>query len=148
MVPAKEVSGAKQMATILLIEPEVLVRGCIGECLRGCGYRVVEGTSADDVWAAIEAGTTPDIVLAEVQLPGAGNGFSLASELRQTHPGISVILISGIEDAAQKSIELCARQGTIHSPCRAEDLAREIHLALARRRSAQAADDESSGEES
>src|SRR5579862_7502259 len=58
----------KNVATILVIEPEVLVRASISEFLRSCGYRVIEGVTADDVWAAIGAGTSPDIVLAEVQL--------------------------------------------------------------------------------
>jgi DNA-binding response OmpR family regulator len=129
------------MTTIMVLESDVLVRTAISEHLRDCGYRVIEAVRAADVWAAAQAGTVPDVVFAGVRAGGDGGGFSLAQQLRQTHPGISVILTSGIADAAQKSSELC-EQGAVEKPYRPQDLARRIHLLIERRRSSQQSPDE------
>ena len=119
--------------TILVLEPDVLVRTTISEFLRECGYYVIEGVCAHDAWAVIQSGRRLDVVFSEVQLSDSVSGFSLASELRQTHPGIDVILNSGIESAAEKSSELC-EQGPMLKPYHPQEVATRIHLLLERRR--------------
>src|ERR1700761_4605431 len=78
-------------ATIIVVEPDVLIRMVIAKYLRECGFRVIEATEAADVWAAIDSGLKVDIVFTEVRLPGKTGGFSLASLVRQRHPEIDVI---------------------------------------------------------
>lgn len=124
--------------TIIVVEPDALVRMVIAKFLRDCGYRVIEGTEAADVWTAIDGGVRVDIVFAEVRLSGRTNGFSLASLLRQTHPEIDVILTSSPESAAEKSKELCD-DGPIGKPYRPEDVAARIRQVLARRGSSKKA---------
>lgn len=128
------------MVTVMVIEPDVLVRTTISEYLRECGYRVIEGVSSSDVWTVLKSQTRLEVVFAEVQLAGEGTasegaGFALAKELRQTQPDIDVILTSGIIDAAEKSGALCER-GPIAKPYHPRDVAARIHLLLERRRSA------------
>jgi DNA-binding response OmpR family regulator len=119
--------------SIMVLESDVLVRTTISEFLRECGYHVIEGVSADDVWTVIRSGRRLDVVFSEVQLSDLTGGFSLARALRQTHPGIDVILSSGIVDAAEKSSELC-EHGPISKPYHPQEVATRIHLALERRR--------------
>jgi CheY-like chemotaxis protein len=54
-----------------VVEPDILVRMVIADYLRDCGYKVVEGTNADDVLAVLGAGRKINIILAEVQLAGS-----------------------------------------------------------------------------
>jgi DNA-binding response OmpR family regulator len=121
------------VSSILVLEPDVLLRSTISEFLRGCGYHVIEGVSADDVWAVLQSGHRLDVVLSEVLLSGGTNGYSLASQLRQTHPGIDVILNSAMHTAAEKSSELCER-GAISKPYHPQEVASRIQLLLERRR--------------
>lgn len=121
------------MTTVMIIEPDVLIRAPISESLRACGYRVIEGVSAMDLWEVIESNTIVNIVMVDARLPGGVNGFGLAHQLRQTHEGIDVILTSGFADAAEKSIQLCER-GPMKGTYRRQDVARQIHLLLDRRR--------------
>lgn len=123
------------MITVMVIEPDVLVRTAISEYLRECGYRVIEGVCSSDVWTVLKSQTRLDVVFAELQLAGEGTGFALAKELRQTQPDIDVILTSGIIDAAEKSGALCER-GPIAKPYHPRDVAARIHLLLERRRAA------------
>lgn len=114
--------------TVMVLEPDVLLRMALSEYLRDCGYRVIEGVKAEDVWAVIKAGVILDVVFARVQPAG----FALASKLRQTHPGTDVILNSGVTDAVEKSSGLCGR-GPVKSPYRPETVARRIQQLLAGR---------------
>jgi DNA-binding response OmpR family regulator len=124
------------ITTIMVIEPDVIVRMAVSDFLRECGFRVIEGIEADDVWSVLDAQVTLHIVFAEVHLSDESAGFSLAKKLRQTRPNIDVILTSGIVDAAEKSSDLCG-QGPIKKPYHPQQLMDRIHLLLERRRSAE-----------
>jgi DNA-binding response OmpR family regulator len=106
----------------------------IAKFLRECGFKVIEGTQSDDVWAAIASGVQVDIVFTEVRLPGKTDGFSLASLVRQRHPEIDVILASSPEGAGEKSKELCD-EGPIGKPYHPEDVTARIRKLIERRRS-------------
>jgi hypothetical protein len=57
---AEGTSGEATLTTILVIEPDILVRMVIADYLRDCGYKVVEGVNADDVLAVLGAGRKID----------------------------------------------------------------------------------------
>lgn len=122
-------------SVVMVLEPDVLIRSTISDFLRECGYRVIEGVSADDAWTVIHSGQPLHVVFSEVRLAGTVNGFSLASSLRQTHPEIDVILNSGVDAAAEKSVELC-EDGPIRKPYHPQDVVTRIRVLLERRRSA------------
>jgi DNA-binding response OmpR family regulator len=121
-------------STIIVLEPDVLVRMVIAKYLRECGFRVIEGTAAGDVWAAIDSGLDIDVVFAEVRLAGETDGFSLARLVRQKHPQIDVILTSSVDGAAEKSRQLCD-DGPVGKPYHPEDVAARIRQLRARRSS-------------
>jgi len=126
--------NADSALSILVVEPDVLVRTAIAQYLRDCGHKVIEGTAAQDVWTALETPTRVDVVFSEVQLPGEIDGFSLARRIRQTHPDIDVILTSSVVGAVEKSKELCD-EGPIGKPYHPTDLLTRIQRLRARRRS-------------
>lgn len=119
---------------VMVIEPEVLVRMTIAEVLRDCGYKVIEGIVAEDVWTVIASGAHLDIVFSEVRLAGGPDGFALARDLRRMNPEIDVILTSGVDGAAEKSKELC-EEGPLKKPYQSQDVVARIKLLLERRRS-------------
>jgi CheY-like chemotaxis protein len=114
---AEGTSGEATLTTILVIEPDILVRMVIADYLRDCGYKVVEGVNAAGAlrcWkpekserrrspAVLEAGKKIDVVLAEIRLAGSLDGFGLGRQLRENHPEIDVILTSGVTRAAAKA---------------------------------------------
>jgi CheY-like chemotaxis protein len=119
--------------TIMMVEPDVVIRMVIAEHLRDCGYRVIEGVAAEDVWTVLESGRRVDVVLADVKLSGNVDGFSLAHRIRQTRSDIDVILTSGIAGAAQESHDLC-QEGPIKKPYEPKDVESKIKILLERRR--------------
>jgi DNA-binding NtrC family response regulator len=127
---------SKPAATIVVVDPDVLVRNSISEYLRECGYRVIEALSAEEVWRVLASEARVDVVFAEVRLPGEMQGFALSKTLRQTHPEVDVILTSGISDAAEKARDLCD-EGPIEKPYQPKDIVARIHRLLEHRRNSQ-----------
>ncbi len=127
--------SADTKRVVMVVEPDVLIRTSIAEYLRGCGYKVIEGAAAGDVWIVLDSSIALDVVFAEVNLPGHTDGFALARRLRQTHPQIAVILSSGVAGAADKSEALCD-EGPVKKPYQATDIAAQIRQLLERRRAA------------
>lgn len=120
------------LTTIMVLEPDVIVRAEISDYLRECGYRVIEGVSAQDVHDIIHSGTRLDAILTEVHLIGASSGFQLATEVRQTRPEVAVILVSSIKNVVEKAGDLCGR-GPIKKPYRPEEILRRIQVLMERR---------------
>jgi DNA-binding response OmpR family regulator len=125
----------KDLKTIMMVEPDVVIRMVISEHLRDCGYRVIEGVAAQDVWTVLGSGRRIDVVLADVKLAGDEDGFSLSRRIRQTRSDIDVILTSGISGVAQESHDLC-EEGPIKKPYEPRDIESRIKILLERGRTA------------
>jgi DNA-binding response OmpR family regulator len=124
--------------TILVIEPEIIVRMTVADYLRECGYKVVEGGTAEDAFAVLAAGQRVDFILSEVALSGRTDGFGLSRQVRERYPGVDVILASGTSGAAAKAENLC-QEGPLKKPYHPEEIVRRINLLIERRRTAPAA---------
>ena len=122
-------------STILVIEPDILVRMTIADYLRECGYRVFEGVTADDAVTVLGTRQKIDVIFAEVQLGGSMDGFGLAQWLREKHPGVDLILTSGIARAAEQAADLCD-EGLLEKPYHPQEVVRRINIFLERRRTA------------
>jgi DNA-binding response OmpR family regulator len=127
--------AASAITTIFVLEPDVLVRIALADYLRECGYKVLEGATADDALAFLDTGQKIDVIIAEVRLPGRLDGFGLARWIRRNHPGIDVILTSGIAGAAETAGDLCD-DGPVGKPYHPQEVVRRINILIERRRSA------------
>jgi CheY-like chemotaxis protein len=131
--PSQPGSGAADSLTVIVVEPDILARMVIAEYLRECGYKVIEASTADDVLAVLGAGQQIAIVMAEIQLAGAMDGFALAQWVRTNYPSIDVILTSGVAKAADKAGDLCD-SGPLQRPYHPQEVVRRISMLRERRR--------------
>jgi DNA-binding response OmpR family regulator len=120
-------------STILVVEPEILVRMVIASYLRECGYKVLEGVSAADVMAVLDSGHKVDAVFSEIRLNGELDGFELACWVREHHPGVDVILTTSAARAADRAGGLC-EDGPLEKPYHPQEILRRINLLRERRR--------------
>jgi DNA-binding NtrC family response regulator len=121
-------------STVLVVEPDILDRMVIASYLRDCGYRVLEGVTAADVMAVLNAGQKIDVVFSEVRLDGSVDGFGLACWVHEHYPGVDVILTTGAARAADEAGELCD-DGPLEKPYHTQEVVRRINLLRERRRS-------------
>jgi DNA-binding response OmpR family regulator len=121
------------MITILVIQPDILVRMVVADYLRVCGYRVIEGIAADDAVAFLKARHKVDVILCEVALRGNLDGFGLARWVRERYQDVDVILTAGTRGAAAKAKGLCI-EGPLEQPYHPQEIVRRINLLIDRRR--------------
>ena len=87
--------------TVLVVEPDLLVRAPLTEYLRHCGYRVFEAVNAHEASLVLDhAKFRVDVVLSAVEMPGSMNGFQLLHWVRLRHPETEVILAGTVHRAA------------------------------------------------
>ena len=93
MAPAPR--AEKPPACLLVVEDEILVRVLIADELRAEGFSVVEAATADEALSYFQAGVRVDLVLSDIEIPGALNGLDLIKRLRAEAPHLPTVLTSG-----------------------------------------------------
>jgi CheY-like chemotaxis protein len=80
---------------VLLVEDNEVVAAATGALLRGFGWSVEHAGDAETALEMIDGGALPDVVLADIAMPGAFDGAQLAVHLRHTYPRLRVVLMTG-----------------------------------------------------
>jgi CheY-like chemotaxis protein len=80
---------------VLLVEDELLVRLSAAEALRKAGFRVVEAVNGEEAMALLASGLAPQIVFTDVRMPGAIDGLTLLSFIRENAAQSLVFVTSG-----------------------------------------------------
>jgi DNA-binding NtrC family response regulator len=112
--PAESVAAIQ---AVLLVDDDALIRLCLAEYLRDCGYRVLEASNADEAVAILKKPDIQiDVVLSAVEMRGTTNGFGLANHARELRPGLEVILAGTAEGAAHEAGDLCQEGPMLRRP--------------------------------
>jgi CheY-like chemotaxis protein len=124
-------TAPRPVATVLVVEDEVLVRVAIGAHLRDRGYRVIETGTAEEARAALETGEPIALVFSDINLPGAWQGTDLAAWLRGFAPEVKVILTSS---AFHSLAGLKSCDSFLPKPYLAEEVTASVEELLGRER--------------
>jgi DNA-binding NtrC family response regulator len=81
---------------ILVIEDDQIMRDAVAEWLESAGYGVRKAGDGDEGLAAVRV-AVPTLVVTDIYMPGTSGAIVIA-ELKQRHPEIPVIAISGLFD--------------------------------------------------
>lgn len=90
------------MATIVVVDHEALIRESFAEWLTSAGHQVLVATSAEEARALLTPNT--DVLLSDISMADAAAGFDLLEYTRTRRPGTAVVLCTGmptIETAIQ-----------------------------------------------
>jgi len=91
--------------SVLLIDDEELVRMATAEMIRDLGHSVVEASGGADALARLDSGLSVDLVVTDYKMPGIDGG-ELSRRIRETHPQIPVLLITGYAGPTDDIINL------------------------------------------
>lgn len=117
--------------TILVVEDEPAIRSLTERQLARHGYTVFRAADAADALRFVEGYQGAlDLVVADVLMPGA-SGPELVRHLRQRHPGVRVLYMSGFTDQDRPVFESGA--AFIAKPFQMSDLLRQVHALLSAR---------------
>ena len=120
-------------ATLLIIEPDILVRHPLAEYLRECGYEVLEALNAAEArqLIGVHAGAV-DVVLADASGAG-GEGAGFAAWMRSEYPEVEVILAGSPERATEEAGTLCEAGPALAKPYDHQHVLERIRRLLAGR---------------
>lgn len=115
--------------TILLVDDEALVRSVAAMTLKAAGYRVIEAASPEDAMVVSETHDGPiHLLLSDVSMP-AMNGAKLARIIRQSRPGLRVVLSSGYGEESTSGADDVLFLAKPYTP---DELLAHIRTALAK----------------
>lgn len=81
--------------TILIVEDDASVRRLCQRALRQMGYRTELAKDGHEALEALEAMPRCDLVLTDIVMPPGMNGKELAAVIRDRHPGLRIVYMSG-----------------------------------------------------
>lgn len=87
------------LAKILLVEDEIEILDAITEYLEREGYAVTRAVDGAEALRRVD-NERPDLVLLDVGLPGL-SGLEVLRRLREDHPRVPVVMLTGLNDEAQ-----------------------------------------------
>lgn len=124
--------SAPDRLTVMVVESDILVRMVLAEYLRDCGYKVIEGSCAEDAFTVLRSDIKVHMLFTEVRLSGDSDGFALAKTTRELYPDVDVVLTSSVANAADKAGDLCA-EGVLQKPYHPDEVIRRINILRDRR---------------
>ena len=108
MNPLPESTKPVRTDTVLVLDDDVLIRMPICQYLRDCGYRVLEAGSVDEATIILQKQDIQvDVLLTDIEIPGAMNGFAFAQWVRSVRPELHIVLAGTPERTTRAAGELC-----------------------------------------
>jgi two-component system, response regulator PdtaR len=91
---AQDAGREANLARVLLVEDEAIVRLDLASELRGARYDVVEAANSRDALAILDSQPI-DLLISDVVMPGPMDGVALAAHAREVNPRVKIIIVSG-----------------------------------------------------
>jgi two-component system, response regulator FlrC len=92
---------------ILVVEDDPDIQHCLSDCLAAWGFDTQVAATARQALAAVEVANYRGVILG-VHMPGM-NGIELLGRLRESHPGLPVIMLTGDPALRERCLALGAR---------------------------------------
>lgn len=129
-----DILSVPDQESVLVVEGEVLARMIIADYLRKCGYKVLEAASGEQAIAILsDTQIKIDVVLSDLQMTGAIDGFALSQWIKANRPEIEVVLTGSVQQSADAAGKLCD-DGPLPKPYHPQTVVNRIRRLRAGRR--------------
>ncbi|MES2104961.1 MAG: ATP-binding protein [Pseudomonadota bacterium] len=91
----KESSPSMPAATLLLVEDDTLIRDTVRPALELAGLDVTVARDGDEALRILDSGSSFDLILSDIVMPGATNGIALARAITERFSGTHIVLATG-----------------------------------------------------
>ncbi|HEX2552726.1 MAG TPA: response regulator [Microvirga sp.] len=100
MATRTSASGSSARPVVILTEEDTRQRKDIAAYLEGEGFSVVEAGDSDEALSRLKDRPEALGFVTDAHVPGSIDGFELARRVRERHPALAVVLVSGHSDAS------------------------------------------------
>jgi CheY-like chemotaxis protein len=94
-LPSLYEEGGTEVATVLIVEDEILIRDVVQIELEDAGYDVIVANNAEAAIAILEARADIHLVFTDIDMPGSMDGLKLAACVRDRWPPVHIIITTG-----------------------------------------------------
>ena len=116
---------------VLVADDDDAVRNMLREALERDGFEVVEATNVREALSCIAAESF-DVLLADLHMPHSGDGFTVVSAMRHTHPHAATFVLSGYPELEEALAAIRAQTDEVLvKPIEIAELRKLIHERLA-----------------
>ena len=117
---------------MLLVEDENLIRVTLAEMLEEAGYVVIEAATGDEACQLIRGVHGFDVLLTDIQMPGAADGIDVAHHFQAYHPNAPVVFMTGRPDVLSRIGQLAETETLLRKPFRPRQMLEAIDGLLTR----------------
>lgn len=105
-------AGISQIERALIVEDQPHVRDVLCRLLEGLNIEAVGVDSGDAALEMLQRSELPDLLISDILMPGKTDGQELARWVRETHPQIPVVLVSGYTESIENEVSFLAKPFT------------------------------------
>ena len=115
----------------LVVDDQVGLRRLVSRLLTLDGYDVVSAADGPEALALIESNGAPSLAIIDLTMPKM-NGITLASKLREQHPSLPIVLMSGfdMDNMLESEVPLKPTAAFLEKPFSREQLVSAVAAAI------------------
>jgi CheY-like chemotaxis protein len=114
--------------TVLVAEDLPKVRAWMIRALTSMGYEVVDVDNAAEALKRLRDGLRPQLLITDIVMPGPIDGLGLAHEVRESFPGVDVVLVTGYSGRDKTQTGLIDGFPVLRKPFSRRQLAQVLDL--------------------
>ncbi len=119
------------LVRVLVAEDEEFIRLLLVEALDEAGYEILEARDGSEALQLIDDPDGVDVLVSDINMPGS-DGIVVAQYVREVHPDLPVLLVSGRHDLLQND-RFPQPFRAFPKPFRLEAIVQAVHEMLAAR---------------
>lgn len=124
----KPTPGPKGPVTVLVVDDEEPVRKFVERVIRDAGYKTAMASDGPDALKVAETLGAFEILVTDVMMPQM-DGDELARRLRQLHPRLKVLYLTGYSDRLFKEkVTLWEDEAFLDKPCTVKAIQEAVSL--------------------
>jgi CheY-like chemotaxis protein len=125
----QELLEAGPSLRIMIVEDDRIIQALFEQFLRKCGHHVSVGSSGEEALSLFKSGPF-ELVITDLSLSDM-SGLSLGKQLKQSNPGVRIILCTGLTlQQGEKELHEAVIDMVIQKPIRLAELFRAIEKSM------------------
>jgi DNA-binding response OmpR family regulator len=116
---------------VLVVEDEALIRLILAETLAEQRFEVIEAGTGDEAARLIDGPDGFDLLVTDIQMPGALDGIAVGAHARRRHADIPVIYVTGRPDSMARLGPAGPRDAIVFKPYGPRDVMAVIRRLMA-----------------